>query len=196
MRRHVKVILFGLALSMTAGSITRAQEKLDFVPLRVQLVISRMQGEKKLSSMPYTLSVNASPDANRPGVANLRMGAKIPIVVTTFSPMKVEGRDVKDLPTGGTPVSYNYQDVGTSIDCYATAIDGGRYRLQLTIDDTSVYGDEPGKRTSEPQTPSFRSFKASDSMILKDGQTSQFTAAVDKVSGEMTRVEVTLTVLK
>jgi hypothetical protein len=33
-------------------------------------------------------------------------------------------------------------------------------------------------------------------MILKDGQSAQFTSATDKVSGEVTRVDVTLFVVK
>jgi hypothetical protein len=47
-----------------------------------------------------------------------------------------------------------------------------------------------------PGNPSFRSFRASDSLVLKDGQTAQFTTAVDKVSGEIVKVDVTLTVVK
>ena len=35
-----------------------------------------------------------------------------------------------------------------------------------------------------------------NSMILKDGETAQFTAAVDKVSGEVTKLDITLTVVK
>lgn len=195
MKRSIKPFLLTVALWTALGAVGRAQEKLDYVPLRVQLVISRYQGEKKVSSMPYTVSLNSSPDPGRPGQANLRMGAKIPVIATTFSPIKVDGKEVKDLPTGGTPVSYSYHDVGTNIDCFATTMEGGRYRIAVTIDDTSVYGDDPAKK-GEPQTPSFRSFKASDSMILRDGQTTQFTAAIDKVTGESTRVDVTLTVVK
>jgi hypothetical protein len=33
-------------------------------------------------------------------------------------------------------------------------------------------------------------------VILKDGQTSQLTVATDKVNGEVTKVDVTLNVLK
>jgi hypothetical protein len=33
-------------------------------------------------------------------------------------------------------------------------------------------------------------------MILKDGQSAQFTAATDKINGEVTRVDVTLNVVK
>jgi hypothetical protein len=35
-----------------------------------------------------------------------------------------------------------------------------------------------------------------DSTLLKDGGTSQFTSAVDKVSGEIVKVDVTLNVVK
>ena len=60
---------------------------------------------------------------------------------------------------------------------------------------TSVYPDEKAANGS-PGNPSFRSFRANDSMMLKDGQTAQFTAATDKVSGETVKVDVTLTVVK
>jgi hypothetical protein len=40
----------------------------------VQIVISRFQGERKISSLPYTLSVNANAGTNR---ASLRMGAQV-----------------------------------------------------------------------------------------------------------------------
>jgi hypothetical protein len=33
-------------------------------------------------------------------------------------------------------------------------------------------------------------------MVLRDGQSTQFTAATDKISGEVTRAEMSLTVVK
>ena len=42
----------------------------------------------------------------------------------------------------------------------------------------------------------FRSFKLSNTLLLKDGQSTQLTSASDKVSGEVLRVDVTLTVVK
>jgi hypothetical protein len=51
------------------------------VLLKVQLVISRHQGEKTTSSQPYTLTTTA----DGPG-ANLRMGIKMPVASTTFTP--------------------------------------------------------------------------------------------------------------
>jgi hypothetical protein len=178
-------VLFGLLVCAPA----RAQEKADkpsgvVVPLRMQIVIARYQGEKKISSMPYTLSVNATAAG---ASANLRMGAKIPVAMGGF--MQSTEADAK--PSG--PVTFNYQDMGTNIDCFAAALDDGRFRVQITVDDSSVYPPESGQSSGRP---SFRSFRAINSMVLKDGQTGQVTAATDKVTGETTRIEVTLTVVK
>jgi hypothetical protein len=35
-----------------------------------------------------------------------------------------------------------------------------------------------------------------NSLVLKDGQSSQFTAAADKVNGEMIKADVTISVVK
>ena len=195
MTRHLQTIALVFAFALASSVIVRSQEKpappaaakpapAAAMPLKVQVVVSRFQGEKKLSSLPYSLSVNAG------SRATLRMGAKVPVMmITAKSP--VEG-----VPMVG-PIQY--QDVGTSIDCYvSTPQDDGRFKLEITIDDSSVYGDTPTTTDNKPAAgnPSFRSFRASDSMVLRDGQTSQFTTATDKVSGEIVKVDVTLTVVK
>jgi hypothetical protein len=184
------------AFALASSAIVRTQEKpaapaakpapmeVSRTPLKVQVLISRYQGEKKLSGLPYTLSVNAD------SRATLRMGAKVPVMMIMTANMP------KDVPQGG-PIQY--QEVGTDIDCYVSRVqDDGRYRLEITISDTSVYGDGPAANDNKPTpgNPSFRSFRASDSMVLRDGQTSQFTTATDKVSGEIVKVDVTLTVVK
>jgi hypothetical protein len=188
------MIALVFAFALASSVIVRSQEKpappapkpapARVTPLKVSVVVSRFQGEKKLSSLPYTLSVNAG------SRGTLRMGAKVPVMmITAKSP--VEG-----VPMVG-PIQY--QDVGTSIDCsVSTAQEDGRFKLEITIEDSSVYGDAPATTDNKPAAgnPSFRSFKASDSMVLRDGQTSQFTTATDKVSGEIVKVDVTLNVVK
>lgn len=168
----------GVALSQETSAPVKA-----LTPLKVQVVIARYQGEKKVSSLPYTLSMNATADP-RSGKATLRMGAKVPVTVTTLG--------------GQAPAvsSYQYQDVGTNIDCSVLALDDGRFRLEITVDDSSVYPDEQSKESALKGIPSFRSFRASDQLVLKDGATAQFTAATDKVNGEVVKVDVTLTVVK
>ena len=194
MTKHLQTIALVFAFALASSVIVRTQEKPaapaapkpapTAIPLRVQVLVSRFQGEKKLSSLPYTLSVNAG------SRGTLRMGAKVPVMMMMTANMP------KDLPQGG-PVQY--QDVGTSIDCSVSTVqDDGRFRVEITLEDSSVYGDGPNPSENKPPpgNPSFRSFRASDSMVLRDGQTSQFTTATDKVSGEIVKVDVTLTVVK
>ena len=190
-------LVFAFALSTTALVTAQDTEKdkpaaapakapaLDrnVTPVKVQVVIGRYQAEKKISSMPYTLTLNAAPPNNH---AKLRMGAKIPIVMLMMTNVP------KDAPQGG-PVQY--QDVGTDIDCIANELDNGRYLLMITVDDSSVYPDEQATGAAKGN-PSFRTFRATNSMVVRNGETSQFTAATDKVTGETVRVDVTLTVMK
>ena len=103
------------------------------------------------------------------------------------------------IATGGAGVnpltSYQYQDVGTNIDCATSPLDDGRFRMELVVEDSSLYPEDQA-RSVAAERPSFRSFRASNSLVLKDGQTTQFTTAIDKVTGVVTKVDVTLTVVK
>jgi hypothetical protein len=151
------------------------------VPFKVTVVISRSQGEKKVSSMPYTLSVTGSH-------ANLRLGTKIPVMmVSAMAP--ADGKSPQIGPV-------QYQDVGTNIDCDVKMLDEGRFLLNLAIDDSSIYADEQAPPGGTRGNPSFRSFRASNALVLRDGQTGQLTSATDKLTGETVKVDVTLTVMK
>ena len=44
--------------------------------------------------------------------------------------------------------------------------------------------------------PAFRTFTANFIIVLRDGQTAQYTSASDTASGEVLKVDATLTVLK
>jgi Flp pilus assembly secretin CpaC len=163
----------------SAPSATRESR---IVPLKLQVVLSKHQGEKRVSSMPYMLSLATG----QPRVS-LRMGGEIPIATSAG---------------GGAPaavVSYNYRSVGTNIDCWATALDDGRYSVNIGLEDSSVYSaDQEGGGLSKARSdqPSFNTFKVNETVILRDGESSQFTSATDKISGQVIKVDVTLTVLK
>jgi hypothetical protein len=151
--------------------------------LKVQLVLSRYQGEKRVSSLPYTLLV-ASDDRNRfSGRASMRIGTQVPI-----STMAREGG-------ANTPVvpAVQYRDVGTSIECLVSAREDGLYKIDLTIEDSSIEATAGGATSTYP---SFRSFRVSDSVLLRHGQSTQASTATDKVGGEVWRVDVTLTVVQ
>lgn len=154
------------------------------VPLRVQLVISKYKGEKKITSLPYTISTAVG----RP--ARLRIGADAPYSAT-LAPVK----PAPDGQTASPPVSFSYRTVGTAIDCTATASGDGRFRLDLTISHNSInYADDT---MSPPKgAPVFPTFSTTNTLVLKDGETGQLTTAADPITGEVLRVDVTLSVLK
>jgi type II secretory pathway component GspD/PulD (secretin) len=198
--KHLKTLalVFVFALASTAIVDTQEKEKapapapkaavtpVNVTPLKVQVVIARYQGEKKISSMPYALTMNAG---NR---ANLRMGTQVPIVMLSTGPAQVvDGKTIQQVG----PMPIQYKDVGTNLDCSSMALDDGRFLLSITVEDSSVYPDEQSSGGSKGN-PSFRSFRASNSMVLKNSETGQFTVATDKVSGETVKVDVTLTVMK
>jgi hypothetical protein len=175
-----------------------AEPRARFTPLRVQIVFSKYQGEKKVASLPYTLTCNAG----ERGPAVLRMGIEVPVPVSGAK----EG-----MPAA---FQYQYKNVGTNIDCRAGASEEGRYRLELNVEQSSIYSPAEEKVTAVRKdkdegkaswgvtdtplgsAPLFRSFRATFVPILRDGQTVQYTAATDPVSGEVVKIDVTMTVLR
>jgi hypothetical protein len=153
------------------------------------------QGEKKVSSLPYILTVNANDGVKgvfgtfEPRVARLRTGASVP-VPSMASP--------KESPVQGPMGPVAYKPIGINIDCTAQSTDDGRFRVDISIEDTSVYSDGQTAQgvTKMSDIPSFRTFQTSNTVILKDGQSSEFTAAADRITGEVTKVDVTVTVVK
>lgn len=145
------------------------------VPVKVQLVLSRYQGETKLSSMPYVMWLTA----NERERTNLRMGVEVPIA---------NGQ-------GG----FSYRNVGTNIDCRVDTQEPGLFKVLLTVNDSAVQFQEreKGGQVSLPTNPpAFRAFMANFTILLRDGQTAQYTTASDPVSGEVLKVDATLNVLK
>jgi len=153
------------------------------VSMKVSLVFSRYQGEKKISSVAHTLWVTAGDRTS------LRLGTQVPVPTT----MMKDG--------GGAVQSYNYRDVGTNIDCSATPVPDGGYRLNITITDSSVYfadqADSPVRSTtSSTGAPAFRNFNTTFTIVLRDGQTGQATSVTDPVSGQSIKVDATVNVQK
>ncbi|MCC7010288.1 MAG: hypothetical protein IT184_15885 [Acidobacteria bacterium] len=142
-----------------------------FQTARVDLVLSRFQGEKadkKISSLPYTVYVReGSP-------TTLMLGNNVPI------PTRAE--------SGAT--SFNYQNVGVNIICRLETAGENQYWLSLNITDSAVAGD------TGTMPPVIRSMSLQNTLMLRNGQTLQFGSAVDKITGETLKTEVTLTIVK
>ena len=80
------------------------------------MVLSRLQGDKKVSSLPFTLWVTANG-----GTTSVRMGVDVPIGNSTVT----TGQAIPTGPAGGptgsrttsqTDSKIEYRNVGTSID--------------------------------------------------------------------------------
>jgi hypothetical protein len=183
----VALLLFGSAASsqekpQAPGTVEKAAparppaDGLSPVPVKIQLVLSRLKGDKKIASLPYSVSVIA----NDRTFSNLRMGIEVPV---------------------GT----GYRSVGTNIDCKADSVTADVFRVEIRVEDSSVLSGEieqaPARSDTGPtptrmNVPAFRTFKSSFTLLLRDGQTAQHTSAVDPISGEVMKVDVSLAVVK
>ena len=153
----------------------------NIVPLKVTVVFTEYDGEKKLSSLPYALFLKA--DDNSRFVGRVRMGVRVPIW------------------TGGKESAIQYQDVGSNLDCSAQAAEDGRYMLDLSLERSSIYPNSSeypaaSKPDEQPHQPLVRQFRANLALMLRDGQTTQNSIATDPLNGHIVKVEVTLNVVK
>ena len=194
MRQHVlaAIFVFATVISVTAQQAQKpepspppqASSGQPTIPVRVQLVISKYKADKKITSLPYTISTALGRNAR------LRIGADAP-----YSSTRAATKPSPDGQPASPPMSFSYRTVGTAIDCTPTASGDGRYRLDLTISHDSI--SYSGEGTPSPQgAPVFPTFSATNTLVLKDGETGQLTVAADPITGDVIRVDVTLTLVK
>jgi hypothetical protein len=174
--------------AQTAEDKPKAEIHVDKVtPLRVQVVLTEFDGEKKVKSMPYVSYLNAY-EGGRGGFARIRIGTRVPVY-------------------SGKDSGMQYIDVGTNIDCRATNGDAGSFRLEMVVERSWVESEvliaptrESVADKSEPagqfKEPIIRQFKMEMGVSLRDGQTSESTLATDPISGRVSKIEVSLSVLK
>ncbi len=150
-------------------------------PVKVQVTLSEYDGEKKVSSLPYTLSVLSTLDRSH-NYTSLRMGLKVPI--------QTGGKDGQS--------QMQYMDVGTNIDVHVGPLPDGRHQVEMTVRRSSVHTLEGAAvQTGEfSGRPVLREFSSGFDFFLRDGQSLQSTSATDPVSGHVLKVDVTLNVIK
>ena len=69
--------------------------------------------------------------------------------------------------------------------------------ISLTVEDSSIYPPDLAPSTTKSTgAPAFRSFKSSNVIALRDGQSLDYTMATDRLTGEVYRVTVKLTVVR
>ena len=196
-RRSTSVVLVtaALACAMTAPAWAQAPQDKPAPPpklaTRVEVVISRYQGDKKVSSQPYVLMPTVS--SNPAGRVSLRIGVDVPVGTTTTTLPPEGGRQ------GVTTTQPKYSSVGTNIDCWVSGGSDGKFDVMINLTDSSIFNpDGDGRSTAARVTDAvaIRNFTANNTLTMKDGQTMLLATASDKVTGEVIKVEVTFALLK
>jgi hypothetical protein len=155
------------------------------IPVKVQIVFSEFDGEKKIRSLPYTAMIIVD---HGPEWAKLRVGTRIPLFV-------------------GGQNGMQYIEVGTNIDCRAHRITDSNFDVQLSFERSWVDGDvllpfnsttqqTPAPSLSEFKEPVIHQFKAELNLAMRDGQTIESTIGTDPVTGRVSKIELTFALVK
>ena len=178
MRNLVGASFIAIVFASTAGAQNETKPAASAVkPLpppsgRVQIVVSRYNGDKRVATQPYELVTVANGSRK-----SIRIGAEVP----------VDG----GVPTdkGGTSP---YKSIGTNIFCDLAYQEDGRFLISLNISSSSLYPDDKkaGGR------PAFRTYMLEGMAYLKDGQTAEIATATDSLTGEVIKAEVTVRTIK
>jgi hypothetical protein len=191
--------MLALAASVLLGhpSLSRAQAPADekpkaevhsekVTPLKIQVVLTEFDGNKKVMSLPYVSCVDTDRDRGNQ-LTKLRVGNKVPVYI---------GKDAAS-------AHLEWYNVGTSIDYRAWRVDPAVFRLELIIEREWVEDvgpisalKQPAEDRSQFNEPVIHEFRNEFELSLRDGQTTEATVATDPVSGKVTKIAVTLWVLK
>jgi len=160
-------------------------------PVKLQIVFTEFEGDKKVKSLPYTLYINApdAPEWKSSSFVKLRVGSRVPVY------------------TGGTTGNMTYLDVGTNLDARAAYPSDGHLLLQMKIERSWVEGgvsvpvaksDGSASEASSGhfQEPIIRQFVSEFDLKLREGQSVESTMATDPTSGKVLKVDVSFTILK
>jgi hypothetical protein len=170
----------------TAKPDAKAQSNAHVPQLKVQMLFTEFDGDKKTKSMPYT-SVFAATGQPADSM-KLRIGSRVPLWT---------GKD------GG----FQFVDVGTNLDCTAERLEDGRFGLRIAFERSWIQGENalpldqsPQSQTGTPiapfKEPIIGQYKTTEYLIARDGQTIETTVATDPLNGKQLKIELTLNVLK
>jgi len=173
-------------------------DALQTIPVRIDVMLTRLQGEKKISSLPFSLLANATDNRRGAQSVSIRLGIDVPVGATTETENRTD-------PAGGgvsrssasTSTRTQYRSVGTDIDCSSERLDENRFSVRVSISDSSIYSPDGGGKALKDSGPlAFRTFSTRNTVVMRDGQTVLFGTGTDKISGETLKIEVTLHVVK
>jgi hypothetical protein len=140
--------------------------------LRVQFQETRLRGESTTATRATTLALHADAEG-----ASVSVGSQIPI--------SVAGKDV---------ATTLIKSVGVEGRVKVETLPDGRYRLDAHFEESSVLtagGGAPAPTSGD--NPILLVVRGESRLVLREGETLPFASAVDPVTGEMVRVDLTVT---
>lgn len=175
--------------------LLRAQDKANpsdkakpSIPVKLTVVLTENDGEKKVASLPYSILVNADPGGpgghGAPYSSYTRIGVRVPV-----AGVGKEGQST-------------FVDVGSNIDCGVQTEEDGRFTVRLNFERSSLYfqgrGEEKGAiKTVETGQPYIPTIRAQSLLVtVKDGQSMEVLTATDPLNGHVFRLNLTLSVQK
>ena len=184
-------VLLAVSGLLLACPLVRAQEKANTsekpkpsIPVRLTLVLTEFDGEKKVSSLPYVILLNSDPSGHVSYSSFMRIGVRVPVAGT------------------GKEGQSTFVDVGSNIDSGVQAEEDGRFTVRLNFERSSLYfqgrGDEKGVlKTAETGQPYIPTIRAQSLLVtVKDGQNLEVLTATDPMNGHVFRLSLTLNVQK
>ena len=197
MNKTISALLLGILVALSpcvraqdkekvAESTKPAQTEKGTTPIRLQVIFSEYEGDKKIGNLPYTLIVEAK-DNTYGARSSIRMGLRVPI----------------EIGSAGGSKQIQYMDIGTNVDGQAMKLEDERFRLTISVEKSSLYAAEQaqkpislGGRELSNEQPTTQQFRSQIELLVRDGQTLQATVATDPVTGHVTKVDVTLNIIK
>src|SRR6185295_18220386 len=124
-RQNRWIVAAVICAAFATTGIAARQEAAKPVPPRVQarvdVVLARYQGEKKVSSLPSAVYVTTNG-----GYTNLRLGVEVPIGTTTTTRLPESNR------LGESSTKPSYRNIGTNIDCQVNGGIDGKFEVMVS----------------------------------------------------------------
>jgi hypothetical protein len=180
----------GIVLPMRAQEKAAAAEmKKTQTNLKVGVVVTELDGAKKISSLPYTFYVNTD-DSGRGSTSSVRVGLRVPVATGSSS--------------GGASTQFQYMDIGTNLDCAATSTSDGHFKLYLSVERSYLTSADEKKSPAlaadgvsiSSGNPIVQHFSSSYNLMIRDGQTIEATSTTDPITGRVLQISVTATAMK
>jgi len=187
----IAALLLIAALGLGQDQASHQEAANAITPVQVTIIFNEYDGSKRVSSLPYQMVCNARPQARPTDKSSLRLGLRVPIATGSVR------------ESGTENVQWQYQDVGTNIDCLATAAPEGGFIIELGLQRHVVYPPSSSKPAEWqpgsplPDHPIEGGFEVNvKNLLMRDGETVQAATATDPVSGHVWKIDVSLKVGK